>query len=242
MSNIKDIIDTVAPAFADLGLLSDADLARARKLVTEAGRYRTLTVNAEQAVTTRIAGVADKLTASKSLTPEMVIDAAVGIPDAAVVAEVAGHVERSLNREARDLVLVRAGEVVPLLNTRLVEIADETATLAGELANIHSPQAAIDLDKVSAWRRGQELIAEYAVISDLVRELRELRIIPAPTGATSGAIWRILRDEDRSTWLPKDPTPWQVHVRSMSRRPWVPASVEQAKAVAADWANAGVPA
>lgn len=236
------IFDTVAPALVDLGLLSDEDYTTANTLVTEATKYSALAYNASQTVTRKTIEATDKLLADPKVSPEKILAAATSIPDAQVITSMAETVERSLLRQARELVMARSGEVVPLLNTRLVEIADETATLADELRNVGTPQQAIDAGKVDEWRRAQTLIGDYNVIAELIRELRELKVIPRPTSSTTGAHWRFLRDEDTTTWLPKDPTAWQVHVRSMSRRPWVPASVEQAKAVAADWADAGVPA
>ena len=239
---MNEILDTVAPALVGLDLLSETDLDRARKLQKQAREYLTLARSSEQVVARKIDEAAQKLVADVKTTPDKIVAATVGIPDARAVASIAEQMERSLNRQAQSIVLKRAGEAVGRLNTRLNEIADETETVASDLSNITTPQQAIDAGAVESWRRAQALIAEYNDIANVIYTLRELRIVPRPRSSESGSHWRFMRDEDQSTWLPKDQTAWQVHCRNMRRRPWVPASEDEAKAVLDQWNRAEVPA
>ena len=227
------IVDTIAPALADLDLLSEADLDRARKLHEQARDYLTLARSSDEVVARKISEVAAKLVGDSKLSEDKVIAAATGLPDARAVTSIAEQLERNLDRQAQSIVLARAGEACGRLNTRLADIADETTTVAEDLANITTPQAAIDAGAVESWRRAQTLIAEYQDIASLTYQLRELRIIPRPRSSQAGAHWMYL--EHQEDWLPKDPTPWQKHVRDMKRRPWVPASADEAEAVFAQW-------
>ncbi|WP_328858151.1 hypothetical protein OG579_03825 [Williamsia herbipolensis] len=232
----------MAPALVGLDLLTEEDLDRAHKLHDQAREYLTLSRNSEQAVARKVAELADKLAADPKTTPEKVVGATTGIPDARAVTSIAETLERSLNRQAQAIVLARVGEAVGRLNARLAEIADETESVASDLSNITTPQQAIDAGAVDQWRRAQALIAEYKDIASVVYELRELRTIPRPRSSESGPHWRFLRDEDQTSWLPQDATAWQKHVRDMQRRPWVPASEDEAKAVLDQWNREAVSA
>lgn len=236
------VFDTVAPALVGLDLLAEGDRDRALKLVERAKVYSDLARNSEQAVARKIAEAAQKLIADPKATPDKVVEATVGIPDARAVTTIAEQLERNLTRQARDIVMAKVGEACPRLNTILAEIADRTAEVANALGGVQDAQDAINRGVVDEWREAQALIGQYKDIAELIRELRDLRVIPRPKSSQSGSHWMYLRDEDRSTWLPKDPTPWQIHVRSMSRRPWIPASEDEAAAVLADWNRQAVSA
>lgn len=239
---MNSIFDVVAPALNDLGLLSDDDLDTALKLVQEATRYSALAHNADAAVARKVDELADKMVAESKVSPDKIVTATTGIPDARAVASIAERVERSLTRKARDLVMARSGEVCGRLNTILADIADRTAEVANALAGVQDAQDAINRGVVDEWREAQSLIARYKTVADLIRELRELKIIPRPTSSQTGGHWRFLKDADHSSWLPRDPSPWQVHVRDMARRPWIPASQDEAAAVLADWNRQAVSA
>ena len=229
------IVDTIAPALADLDLLSDDDLERARKLTTEATKYRALAANADQHVTAKIGELADKLTPDPKTTADKIIAASVNVPNADAITAVATAMERSLNRQARQLVLTRVDEVPAKLNARLVEIADQTAELAVELANISTPQEAIDGGRVDEWRTAHALMGEYSAIHVFVRELRSEKLLAAPTSRNSGPYWMFLLDADPDVRLTSDASKWRHFVADAARRPWVPASAEEATAVAKSW-------
>ncbi|MBE7193398.1 MAG: hypothetical protein INR66_13060 [Gordonia polyisoprenivorans] len=237
---MNEVFDVVAPALVGLDLLSDEDLDRARALRKQAREYQTLARTSEQAVARKVSEVAEKLAADAKTTPDRVIAATTGIPDARAVTAIAESMERSLNKQAQSIVLARVGEACGRLNARLAEIADETESVARDLSHIDSPQAAIDSGRVDEWRRAQALMSDYETISALIYQLRELRVIPRPKSSQSGSHWMFL--ERHEEWVPKDATPWQKHVAKMKRRPWIPASADEAESVFAQWQREAVSA
>jgi hypothetical protein len=237
---MNEIFDVVAPALLGLDLLSEADLDRAHKLHQQAREYQTLARTSEQAVARKVSEVAEKLVGDPKTTPDRVIAATTGIPDARAVTSIAEQMERSLSRQAQSLVLARVGEACGRLNTRLNEIANETEKVAADLAHVTTPQQAIDAGAVESWRRAQALMSDYETISSLIYQLRELRIIPRPKSSQSGSHWMFLRHEEE--WVPKDATAWQRHVAKMKRRPWIPASADEAEAVFQQWQREAVSA
>ncbi|MGZ8178671.1 hypothetical protein ACXVUM_12135 [Williamsia sp. SKLECPSW1] len=237
---MNEIFDVVAPALVGLDLLSETDLDQARKLHQQAREYQTLARTSEQAVARKVAEVADKLVGDGKTTPDRVIAATVGLPDARAVTAIAEQMERSLNRQAQSIVLARVGEACGRLNARLADLADETEQVARDLSHITSPQAAIDSGRVDGWRRAQALMSDYESISSLIYQLRELRVIPRPKSSQSGAHWMFL--EHNEEWVPQDATPWQRHVAKMKRRPWIPASADEAEAVFQQWQREAVSA
>ena len=231
---MNNLFDHVAPALADLGLLADEDIQRAQEANTEASRYRGLAHNAEAIVAQKADEIAEKLAADGKRTPDKVLAAAMNVPDPDAYRKVAEKIDQHLTRQARGLILARANEAVGHINARLAEISDQAAQVAEALSGITDPQSAISANRVVEWQTATALQDEYAELVRLVAALRDLRILPSPTGATSGPWWRFLLPEDTESWLPTGASDWQKFKRDMARRPWVPASVAEAEAVRAE--------
>ena len=228
---MNNLFDHVAPALADLGLLTDDDIAKAHDAHNEASRYRSLASNSESVVAEKVTELAEKLVADGKRSPDKVLASALNVPDPAAYRVLAERVDQHLTRKARQLILARAGEAVGHINSRLREISEQTAQVADALSGITDAQSAISANRVIEWQTATALQDEYAALVRLIGALRDLRILPAPTGATSGPWWRFLKPEDTNSWLPAGASEWQRFVRDMARRPWVPASIAEVEAV-----------
>lgn len=228
---MPQLLDHVAPALADLGLLTDEDIEKAHGLYTQSKEYQGLNRNAEGYVANRIAEAGDKLASDTKVSVEKVLAAATGIPNADAVAKIADEIEKALSRKARQIILARANEAGPLINNRLREISDETAQIAEALGGITDAQAAITGNRVVEWQTANQLQDETASINRLVSALRELKVLPAPTSATTGPWWRVMLPEDANSWLPAGASQWQRYVQEQARKPWVALSVAEVEAV-----------
>lgn len=236
--SLNTILDTVAPWLIDFGLLDDDTVDRAQSLATDASRYRALSRGSEGYVNNRIAEAVGKLSSDAKLNEDKIIATAATIPDPAVVTRIADEIERGKTREARSMILDRAGEVVPMVNARFDDLAAETADVAKALGHIDSAQQAIDAGVTDHWRRAGELQAEYLALRGLISELRELGQVAAPRTSQRGPWWMWLRDVDPNDFLPKGASKWALFVRDMRRGPWTPASIAEAEAVRVEWERA----
>lgn len=171
------------------GVLTDDESAELDRLMQRSDRASSLAVHSENGATTVAQTIADTLPADASDAD--LIDAAARVPHPDSLKLVADRVARATEREARNLVTSKRGDLVKMLNDEFAAIRKEAAKLLPIVLPLDSASDAIRSGKAKEWAKTEDLQAEHEALCREADSLRSDGLLPTIKPGHEGyAHWR----------------------------------------------------
>jgi hypothetical protein len=236
----QNAVRRLTDAMTALGLLDNGPANKALDLQTVGDAAEAATRNYETLRRQEAKRIGQQL-ATKGFDETRLLKAAATMPSTDAVELIASEIRADAVTAAHALTFARVREVPAAITDEYGALRERAEAVEAALANVRTPQAAIDAGKTADWQALADVQATYAQLASWVLDFRAAGLIVAPSGSTRGAFWNYRQplptEQFHQAQAMKDRDGGRALVLlSLRCEPYVPASRDEALETANRWA------